>query len=92
MEERLRKARGKESQRTGGNVPSSQGPHPLGVALRISTEFVAAVIVGGGIGWFLDQWLGTQPVLLLVMGVLGVITGFVNVIRTANELNTPRDK
>lgn len=88
----MRKARGHDSQRPDGQPPGPTGPHPLGIALRIGAEFLSAVFVGGLIGWFLDQWLDTLPVFLLVFGVLGVITGFVNVIRLANQLNAPSDK
>lgn len=48
----------------------------------MATDIIAAVLVGGGIGWFLDQWLGTSPYLLLIFIVLGLIAGIRNLIRT----------
>jgi ATP synthase protein I len=51
-------------------VPVEKGdapPSKLGIAFRLSTEFVAAVFVGGLIGWGLDNWLGTAPFLLITM-------------------------
>ena len=62
-------------------------PSKLGIAFRLSTELVAAVFVGGMIGWGLDTWLGTAPFLLITMFFLGVAAGFRNVIRAANRLN-----
>ena len=59
----------------------------LGIAFRLSTEFVAAAVVGGGIGWILDRIFGTSPIFLLVMFVFGVAAGFRNLIRAANEMN-----
>ena len=32
-----------------------------GNALRLSSEFIAAVIVGAALGWVLDKWAGTSP-------------------------------
>ena len=82
LEERLRKARGP------GKVRDEQTPpSKMGIALRLSTELVAAVVIGGGIGWALDRVFGTSPVLLIVMFFFGVAAGFRNVIRAARKLN-----
>ena len=37
----------------------------LGKALKISTELVAAVVVGSTIGFLLDSWFGTKPLLII---------------------------
>ena len=44
----------------GSNVTS------LGKALKISTELVAAVVVGSTLGFILDSWLGTKPWLIII--------------------------
>ena len=59
----------------------------MGVAIRLSTDLVAAVAVGGFLGWLLDRWLGTSPWLLLLFFFLGVAAGILNVMRTAREMN-----
>ena len=38
----------------------------LGKALKISTELVAAVVVGSTIGFILDNWFDTKPWLTIV--------------------------
>ena len=43
-------------------------------------------MVGGIIGWALDQLFGTKPVLMLVFLVLGAASGIMNVIRTAKTM------
>lgn len=70
---------------TTGNEAERRGS-ALGLAFRITTELVAGVVVGGLIGWQLDRWLDTSPVLLLVFFVLGVAAGILNVVRTAHEM------
>ncbi|MEC8414118.1 MAG: AtpZ/AtpI family protein, partial [Pseudomonadota bacterium] len=42
--------------------------------------------VGGFIGWWLDRWLSTKPIFLLVMLLLGMIAGLVNMLRTARDM------
>lgn len=59
----------------------------LGMAFRLSTELVAGVFGGGFIGWLLDWWLGTRPVLLVVFLLLGVAAGLLNVVRAARQMS-----
>jgi ATP synthase protein I len=57
----------------------------MGEALKLSTELIAGVAVGGFIGWSLDRWLGTAPILMVVFLILGGAAGIINVIRTAQR-------
>ena len=59
----------------------------MGFAFRAGVELMAALVVGGGIGWLLDRWLGTLPLFLLVFFFLGAGAGLLNVIRSAREMN-----
>jgi len=40
-----------------------------------------ALLAGAALGWWLDRQLGTAPVLVIVLGCLGVAAGFVEVLR-----------
>ncbi len=70
----------------GGSGPSSSGPLALGRAFRMSAEFVAGVIAGGGLGWLLDRWLGTSPWGLIVFLMLGFAAGVYNVMKASGFL------
>jgi len=59
----------------------------LGIAMRLSSELVAAVFVASVIGYYLDKWLETKPFLLIVFFFLGAITGILNVMRTSKMIN-----
>ena len=61
----------------------------MSLGFRVLTEFVAGVGVGTLIGWQLDKWLHTSPILLIVFLTLGTAAGFWNVYRIAVK-PTPR--
>ena len=50
---------------------------------RLSSELVAGVVVGAGIGWLIDRWLGVSPWGLIVFLLLGFAAGMLNVMRSA---------
>jgi len=53
----------------------------MAYGMRMAAELVAAVLVGGAIGYGLDRWLGSTPWLFLLFFVLGFIAGVINVVR-----------
>ncbi|MES1989754.1 MAG: AtpZ/AtpI family protein [Pseudomonadota bacterium] len=59
----------------------------MGIAFRLTTELVAGIIVGGGIGLLLDKWLGTGPLFLLIFFFLGMAAGILNVLKTARQMS-----
>lgn len=71
---------GATAPRRGGATAGGQSA--LGLGFRIGLEIVVAVVVGAGIGWALDQWLGTAPWGMIILFFLGVAAGLVNVYRT----------
>lgn len=75
-----------------GDAPRSE--RPLGGAgVQVGVELVAGVIGGGLIGYGLDFWLDTWPVLFIGFFFLGAAAGMLNAyryIRRASEL--PEDR
>jgi ATP synthase protein I len=55
----------------------------MGLAFRVLSEFVAAVIVGAFIGWWIDRVAGTTPAFLVIFLLMGAAAGFWNVYRIA---------
>jgi ATP synthase protein I len=51
------------------------------IAMELPFVLVAAVIVGGLFGFFLDRWLHTKPVFMLILGGLGFFAGVRDVLR-----------
>ena len=66
--------------------PKNEKNSNFGEAFKMSTELVAAVVVGTIIGFILDEWFGTKPWLILIFFFVGVIAGILNVIRSAKNM------
>ena len=84
---RLAEAEARQARSTGRSPASAERSEGMAAGLRIAVELAAAVAVGAGIGLVLDQWLGTKPWLLIVFFFVGCGAGFLNVYRTAQELD-----
>ena len=59
----------------------------LGKALKISTELVASVVVGSTIGFLLDNWFDTKPLLTICFFIMGVAAGILNVFKSAKRMH-----
>jgi len=85
FEDRLQAARRRQGldarppEQPGG--PDSRSPSALGIGLRVGAELVSALAVAVAIGWWLDKWLHTSPVLLALFVLLGGAAGMLNVWR-----------
>ena len=58
----------------------------LGNAFKLGTELVAAVAVGVIIGFILDNWFGTKPILIIIFFIFGSAAGIWNVIKAAKRM------
>ncbi len=74
---------------SGQTDPRVMAMRAMTLGFRAASEIVAAVVVGGVIGWQLDRWLGTRPILLVVFFFMGIAAGFLNLYRTVQR-NTPK--
>ena len=68
------------------NKEKNQKNSNFGEAFKLSTELVAAVVVGTIIGFILDNWFGTKPWLILIFFLVGVIAGIMNVVKSAKRM------
>ncbi len=59
----------------------------LSRGLRLGSEFVAAIIVGAGLGYIIDMFLPTRPWAMVVLLLLGFAAGVLNVVRATKQMN-----
>lgn len=57
----------------------------------IGIQLVVSTFVGLAMGYWLDRLMGTSPYLSLLFLILGIISGFVNMIRLARKAERDRD-
>lgn len=58
----------------------------LGYGYRLSVELLAGLLVGLGVGYAIDGWLGTRPWFMLVLMILGLGGGVLNVMRVTRTM------
>jgi ATP synthase protein I len=72
-----------------GPVAAETSPHRSAAnyaqAFRLSSLFVAAILVGAALGWGLDWAAGTSPWGLITLLLLGFCAGVLNVVREAGR-------
>lgn len=62
-------------------------PSGAAMAARIGVELVVTTLVGTGLGWALDTWLGTIPWFMILFMFLGGAAGVSNVYRVVHGLD-----
>ena len=82
LERRLGRAQVREAERT-GQAPAADANEQLGQ--RVLSTLLGGLLGGTLIGWLLDRWLGTGPVLLIVLMVLGTVGGFWSIIKLSSR-------
>lgn len=65
---------------------AEEGRLRWGDGLQVGIELVAGVAGGLLLGWALDRWLGTAPLLIVVGFVLGAAAGMLNAWRWMQRL------
>ncbi|MBL8585000.1 MAG: AtpZ/AtpI family protein [Rhizobiaceae bacterium] len=73
----------KRPQQQVGEGARASGKTGYGQAFKLSSEFIAGIAVGAGLGWVIDRYAGTSPWGLIVFLLLGFAAGVLNVLRSA---------
>ena len=61
-------------------------PKGFGLGMKISLDLISPIIVGILIGLGFDKIFSTKPVFFLIFLLLGIITGFISVIKSMKSL------
>ena len=79
----LAKKAGREDPKQGGSGGNKAG---IGQAFRLSSEFIAGVVVGAGMGYLVDTFFGTSPWGMIFFLLLGFAAAVLNVMRAAGMI------
>ena len=80
---KIAKSKLKEKDTTNNNKRKSVF---IGNAFKLGSELVAAVVVGTIIGFILDNWFDTKPILIIIFFLFGAAAGIKNVFRAAKRM------
>lgn len=95
LEQRLESLEARLNQRRPDEEKAGKGSKPVdsrsgfATALRLSSGFISAILVGAGIGYLIDTFVGTRPWGMIVFLMIGFAAGIVNVLRSSGELSDP---
>jgi len=95
LEKQIKEARAKQEQETGttfGLKKIDPNSSTTGKAVRVTSELAAALIVGGVLGFWLDKWLNTKPMFMIVLFFAGFVAGFLNIYRSQSGPLMPAQK
>jgi ATP synthase protein I len=87
LEARIARARGQRSAEAAAEQTRQGDMSGMSRGFRLASEFVAAIIVGAGLGWLIDSFLPTRPWATVILLLLGFAAGVLNVVRTTKEMN-----
>ena len=80
------KERIETAETSNSSAPKKKKESGAGFGFKISTEIIAALVVGVGIGLLVDKYLGTKPFGLIIFFIFGAIAGFLNVYRVMRRI------
>jgi ATP synthase protein I len=83
LEQRLKQAQAEEAVRTGQARSGADRNEQLGN--RVLSYLIGGLAGGALIGWVLDRWFGTSPLLLISLLILGTVGGFWNIIKISTR-------
>jgi len=80
------KARIQTAKTTNTPPPKKNKESGAGFGFKISSEIIAALVIGVGIGLIVDKYLDTKPFGLIIFFIFGALAGFLNVYRVMRRI------
>lgn len=79
----------RERSKLQGDVDNREPKAGYALAVKISSEFIAGIMVGAILGYLVDRFFGTSPWGLIVFLLLGFAAGVLNVLRAVGVVAKP---
>lgn len=83
----VRKEAAEEQAKAGQSEESRRG---FAQAMKLSSEFISAIVVGAMLGFLLDRFAGTSPWGMIILLLLGFCAGVLNVLRSIGVVAPPQ--
>ncbi|NOV15353.1 F0F1 ATP synthase subunit I [Ensifer sp. NM-2] len=76
------------SEPDGAEARAAESRKGYAAAMKLSSEFIAGIVVGAFLGYLLDHFAGTGPWGMIIFLLLGFCAGVLNVLRSAGMVAT----
>ncbi len=86
MDSNLEKFKDRLKNNEENRYPKKKNRKGFGLGMKISLDLISPIIVGVLIGLGFDKIFSTKPVFFLIFLLLGIITGFVSIIKSMKSL------
>ncbi len=86
--EKLDRISAQKSEETEAEKRQYENAENMGRGIRAGAELISPIVAAAFLGWLLDGWLGTKPLFLIILLLLGVTTGFINVWRMTRNIGS----
>jgi ATP synthase protein I len=87
LEARIARARGQRAAQAASEQTRQGDMSGMSRGFRLASVFVAAILVGAGLGYIIDMFLPTRPWATVVLLLLGFAAGVLNVVRATRDMN-----
>ncbi len=84
LEQRIQALKQRENE-VCGKKTETDNQRAMRIGLRIGVELLSAVVVGGAMGYLLDNLFATKPWFMIIMLFFGGAAGILNVYRMAKQ-------
>ena len=84
------KERIETAETSNSSTPKKKKESGAGFGFKISTEIIAALVVGVGIGLIVDNYFNTKPIGLIIFFIFGALAGFLNIYRVMRRIEKQR--
>lgn len=82
LDQRIKEFKDQEAHSRHSCKPTETDYSRTAVGFQISTELLAGVLIGAGIGYVLDELLGFHPWCIALFTILGGAAGLLSIYRT----------
>ena len=82
LADKLAKLRADDEAEAAKDAKASDNRKGMALGLKLSSEFISAIIVGALLGYLLDYFAGTSPWGMIFFLLIGFCAGVLNVLRS----------
>ncbi len=71
-----------------GESAGTEYSKDMSIAVQLLVELMVGVGLGAGLGYYIDRWLATSPIFLILFLLLGTAAGAKNMMKTDKQRKT----